>query len=165
MFLVKRSSRDAHYLTLVGTLVAETIFDFAVASALALWALSAGLLCRAAAAGHPGFDLRGRSATAGRAGIIAALALIGFFAGRRARLLAPVRAGPRDRPPAVSLAGPGRPVVQGHGPAGSAAWMFLAAFDVPATIENALVVQVAGSLARSSRRRREGSAPRRRCWS
>src|SRR5680860_378647 len=31
VFLLKRSSRDAHYPTLVGSLVAETVFDFFVA--------------------------------------------------------------------------------------------------------------------------------------
>ncbi len=33
MFLLKRSTRDAHYPTLVGSLVTETVFDFFVAGA------------------------------------------------------------------------------------------------------------------------------------
>src|SRR5262245_46788290 len=34
LFLVKRTTRSARYPTLIGTLVAETVFDFFVASAL-----------------------------------------------------------------------------------------------------------------------------------
>ncbi len=149
MFLVKRSSRDARYPTLVGTLVAETIFDFAVATALALWALSAGLLPGLRLPDIPAFDLSWAFRNGWVVlGIIAALALLGFVVGRRVRTfwrqfgqgLAIVR------PPSRWLAQVVPWQALGWACRIGGAWMFLAAFDVPATIENALVVQVAGSL-------------------
>ncbi len=44
LVLVKHRLADARYATLAPTLVVETIFDFAVASALMLWALAIGVL-------------------------------------------------------------------------------------------------------------------------
>src|SRR5579871_3460588 len=44
LYLVKHRIEDSSYATLAPTLVAETIFDFFVAGALILWALSIGVL-------------------------------------------------------------------------------------------------------------------------
>jgi hypothetical protein len=44
LYLVKHRMRDATYPTLAATLVVETIFDFVVAGALMIWALSIGVL-------------------------------------------------------------------------------------------------------------------------
>jgi uncharacterized membrane protein YbhN (UPF0104 family) len=44
LYLVKRRMEDARYPTLAATLVVETIFDFFVAGAVLIWALSLGVL-------------------------------------------------------------------------------------------------------------------------
>ena len=149
MFLLKRSTRDAHYPTLVGSLVAETVFDFFVASSLLLWALAAGLLPGLRLPDIPAFDL----SWAFRnpllvAAIVAALAVIAFVGGRRLRRfwrrfgqgLAILR---RPRRYLLSVV-PWQAV--GWVCRVSAAWFFLEAFSVPGSLENALLVQVAGSL-------------------
>lgn len=149
MFLMKRSTRDSHYPTLVGSLVAETLFDFVVASALLLWALSAGVLPGLRLPDIPAFDL----SWAFRNGwlvaiIVAGLAAAVFVAGRRVRAfwrefgqgLAIVRTPSRYLTRVV----PWQAAGWGCRVAGAA--MFLAAFSVPASLENAVIVQVAGSL-------------------
>jgi glycosyltransferase 2 family protein len=44
LYIAKRSVRDSTYITLASTQVALTVFDFAAAGALLLWALAAGVL-------------------------------------------------------------------------------------------------------------------------
>src|SRR2546428_11771412 len=44
LYLVKHRVQEARYPTLASTLVVETIFDFVVAGALMIWALSIGVL-------------------------------------------------------------------------------------------------------------------------
>jgi uncharacterized membrane protein YbhN (UPF0104 family) len=149
MFLVKRSTRDAHYPTLVGSLVAETVFDFFVASALVLWALAAGLLPGLRLPDIPAFDLSWAFRNGWIvAGIVAALAALAFLAGRRVRRfwrqfgqgLAVLRT------PARYLSAVVPWQAMGWVCRVSAAWFFLEAFGVPGSLENALLVQVAGSL-------------------
>lgn len=149
MFLLKRSTRDAHYPTLVGSLVAETVFDFFVAASLVLWALQAGLLPGVRLPDIPAFDL----SWAFRNGwivlvIVAALAIAAFVAGRRIRRfwrefgqgLAILRTPPRYLSSVVPWQALGWCCRVGG------AWFFLLAFGVPGSLENALTVQVAGSL-------------------
>ena len=149
LFLVKRSSRDAHYPTLIGTLVAETIFDFLVASALLVWALQAGVLPGVRLPDIPAFDL----SWAFRnwwivLAILAALAIVALIAARRVRAfwrqfgqgLAIVRTPGRYLRSVVPWQAVGWACRVGG------AWFFLEAFNVPGSLENALIVQVAGSL-------------------
>jgi uncharacterized membrane protein YbhN (UPF0104 family) len=149
MFLLKRSTRDAHYPTLIGSLVAETVLDFFVASALLLWALSAGLLPGLRLPDIPAFDLSWAFRNWWIALVVAvALAAVGFVAGRRVRAfwrqfgqgLAILRRPGRYLRSVVPWQAVGWVCRVGG------AWFFLRAFGVPASLENALVVQVAGSL-------------------
>jgi uncharacterized membrane protein YbhN (UPF0104 family) len=149
MFLVKRSTRDSHYPTLVGSLVAETLFDFLVASSLLVWALSAGLLPGLRLPDIPAFDLSWVFRNWVIVAIVlGALAVAGFVAGRRVRAfwrqfgqgLAIVRTPRRYLTSVVPWQAVGWACRVGG------AWLFLEAFAVPASLENALVVQVAGSL-------------------
>jgi uncharacterized membrane protein YbhN (UPF0104 family) len=149
MFLVVRSNPRARYVTLTGTLVAETLFDFAVAGGLLVWVLLAGVLPGvrfpdlptfelSAAVRHPWYTLL----------IVAALALLATFLGRRVRSfwrqfgrgLAILRTPGRYLRSVVSYQALGWCCRVG------AAFAFLGAFGVPATLRNALIVQVAGSL-------------------
>jgi uncharacterized membrane protein YbhN (UPF0104 family) len=149
LFLVKRSTRDAHYPTLVGTLVAETLFDFLIASALLVWALQAGVLLGLQLPDIPAFDL----SWAVRnwwivLAVLAALAVVGLIAARRVRAfwrqfgqgLAIVRTPGRYLRSVASWQAVGWACRVGG------AWFFLEAFNVPGSLENALIVQVAGSL-------------------
>lgn len=149
LFLVKRSTRDAHYPTLVGTLVAETLFDFVVASALLVWALQAGVLPGLRLPDIPAFDLSWAFRNGWVVlGLVVALAVVTFFAARRVRAfwrqfglgLAIVRTPGRYLGSVASWQAAGW-VCRVAG-----AWFFLEAFNVPASLENALIVQVAGSL-------------------
>ena len=149
LFLVKRSTRDAHYPTLVGTLVAETLFDFVVASALLVWALQAGVLPGVRLPDIPAFDLSWAFRNGWIVlGVVVALAVLTFFAARRVRAfwrqfgqgLAIVRTPGRYLGSVASWQAVGW-VCRVAG-----AWFFLEAFNVPGSLENALIVQVAGSL-------------------
>lgn len=149
VFLLKRSTRDAHYPTLVGSLVAETVFDFFVAGGLLLWALQAGVLPGLRLPEIPAFDLSWAFRNGWIVlGIVAGLSVVGFLVARRVRAfwrqfgqgLAILRTPSRYLKSVV----PWQAVGWGCRIAG--AWFFLEAFDVPASLENALIVQVAGSL-------------------
>lgn len=149
MFLVVRSNPRARYVTLTGTLVAETLFDFVVAGGLLVWVLLAGVLPGvrfpdlptfelSAAVRHPWYTLL----------IVAALALLAVVLGRRVRSfwrqfgqgLVIVRTPGRYLRSVVSYQALGWCCRVG------AAAAFLSAFGVPASLRNALIVQVAGSL-------------------
>jgi uncharacterized membrane protein YbhN (UPF0104 family) len=150
MFLLKRSTqRRARYPTLVGTLVAETAFDFVVASALLLWALQAGVLPGLRLPDIPAFDL----SWAFRnwwivLAVVLALVVIGFVAQRRLRAFwRQFGEGLRIlRSPGRYLAAVVPWQAVGWGCRVAGAFFFLEAFSVPASLENALIVQVAGSL-------------------
>jgi uncharacterized membrane protein YbhN (UPF0104 family) len=150
MFLGRRTVPDAPYPTLVGSLVAETVVDMLVASTLLLWALQAGILPGVRLPTLPAFDLSlAFSHPWYTAAAVAATAILVILLGRRVRAfwaqfgqgLAIVRQPVRYLRSVASwqLAGWCCRV------AGAAC--FLAAFHVPATLEAALTVQVAVSLA------------------
>lgn len=149
VFLVKRSTRDAHYPTLVGSLVTETLFDFVVASALLAWALQAGVLPGLRIPDLPAFDLslafRHPFVTLG---IVVGLVVIGLLVVHRVRAfwrqfgmgLAVLRTPGRYLRSVVSYQ------ALGWGCRVGGAYFFLEAFDVPGSLQNALIVQVAGGL-------------------
>ncbi|WP_217912739.1 lysylphosphatidylglycerol synthase transmembrane domain-containing protein [Miltoncostaea marina] len=150
MFLVRRSTREARYPTLAGSLVAETLFDMAMASGLILWALWAGVLPGVRLPDLPAFDLslafRYPVATLA---VVSGLVVLGLLLARRVREfwrrfgqgLAIVRT-PRRYLRSVVIW-----QALGWGCRIGGAFYFLQAFDVPAGIEAALIVQVAGSMA------------------
>jgi uncharacterized membrane protein YbhN (UPF0104 family) len=149
MFLVVRSNPRARYPTLTGTLVAETLFDFAVAGALLVWVLLAGVLPGVRFPDLPTFELsaavRHPEVTLV---IVAALAVLGMLLARRVRSfwrqfgqgLVIVRTPGRYLRSVVSYQALGWCCRVG------AAYAFLEAFGVPGSLRNALIVQVAGSL-------------------
>jgi uncharacterized membrane protein YbhN (UPF0104 family) len=149
VFLVKRSRPATNYPTLIATLVAETVFDFVVASCLLGWALAAGALPGVRLPHIPAFDfswvLRHPVIAGIVAGVLLALAL--FAAGR-------VRAFWRKFGRGLAiLKTPGRYLrsVASWQALGwccriASAYFFLEAFGVPGSLENALLVQVASSL-------------------
>jgi uncharacterized membrane protein YbhN (UPF0104 family) len=150
MFLVRRSAPSASYPTLVGSLVAETLFDFVVAAALLTWALWAGVLPGLRLPELPAFDL----SLALRypfvsLGVAVAVLVLGLMLTRRIRAfwsqfgqgLAIVRT------PRRYLFGVVPWQAFGWGCRVAGAACFLAAFHVPVSLEAALIVQVAGSLA------------------
>lgn len=150
MFLVRRSAPGARYPTLAGSLVAETAFDFVVAGGLVIWALSSGVLPGLRLPEIPAFDL----SLALRhpwwsLAVVALTVVLIVLVARRVRAfwaqfgqgLAILRTPRRYLLSVV----PYQAVGWGCRVAGAAA--FLAAFNVPASLETALIVQVAGSLA------------------
>ena len=149
VFLVKRNAPTARYPTLVGTLVAETLFDFVVASGLLVWALWAGVLPGLRLPEIPAFEI---SFAARHPWVTLAVAvMLGIAAILLARR---VRAFWREFGKGLAiLHTPGRylrSVVSyqalGWGCRVGGAACFLAAFHVPVSLESALVVQVAASL-------------------
>lgn len=149
MFLVKRRTRGAGYPTLAGTLVAETLFDFVVSSALLVWALWAGILPGLRLPHIPAFEisLALRHPLISLAGL-GVLVVAGMLVARRVRAfwqefgrgLAIVRQPGRYLRSVVSYQ------ALGWGCRVGAAACFLEAFNVPASLQSALIVQVAGSL-------------------
>jgi len=149
VFLVKRATVNAGYPTLVGTLVAETLFDFVVASGLLVWALWAGVLPGLRLPEVPAFEVslavRHPWATLAAVVILTLLALV---------LARSVRAFWRDFGKGLAiLRTPGRflrSVVSyqalGWGCRLAGAACFLAAFHVPVSLESSLLVQVAACL-------------------
>jgi glycosyltransferase 2 family protein len=150
MYLVKRSAPSARYPVLVGSLVAETLFDMVVAGALIAWALTAGVLPGVRLPDIPAFEfslaLRHPWITLGV--VVGLLILLLLLLGR-------IRAFWREFGRGLAIVRtPGRYLRQvallqglGWGCRVGAAACFLLAFHVPASLQNALVVQVAGSLA------------------
>lgn len=149
VFLVKRAAPGARYPALAGSLVAETLFDFVVASGLLVWALWAGVLPGLRLPSVPAFEislaLRHPWVTLG---VAAVLAIGGLILARRVRAfwrefgrgLAVLRTPGRYLRSVVSYQ------VLGWGARVGGALCFLAAFHMPVSVENALIVQVAGSL-------------------
>jgi uncharacterized membrane protein YbhN (UPF0104 family) len=149
MFLVKRRTPEAGYPTLVGSLVAETLFDFVMGSVLLGWALAAGVLPGVRLPHIPAFDF----SLALRHPVIslsvaAVILVLGVLLARRVRTfwrqfgrgLAIVRTPGRYLRHVVTWQALGWCCRIG------AAACFLEAFNVPASLESALLVQVAGSL-------------------
>ncbi len=150
MFLVRRNAPSARYPTLVGSLVAETLFDMLVAGSLLIWALSAGILPGVRLPELPAFDLSLAFAHPWiSVSVVAVLAVAAVFLTHRVRTfwaqfgqgLAIVRRPGRYLTSVVSWQALGWCCRV----AGAAS--FLSAFHVPASLEAALTVQVAGGLA------------------
>ncbi len=149
ILLIRRGVPDAPYPTLAGSLVAETVFDMVVASCLLGWALASGSLPGLRLPDIPAFDLSLVFSHPWLSlAVVAGLAVLFVLAAGRVRrfwrtfgqglvvLTTPVR---YLRTVAAWQA-------LGWGCRLGAAYMFLAAFGVPATVQNAALVLVAGSL-------------------
>jgi len=151
LLLLHRRVPGATYPTLAATLVAETLLDLVVASALLLWAWQAGLLPLPDLP-VPAFEL---SWILDHVWVIPAFAtvlLIGVLVlGTRVRAF-----WERVRQGLVILTTPGRYLLEvvsfqliGWGCRIAGAWAFLAAFNITPSLESALLVQVASSAATS----------------
>jgi uncharacterized membrane protein YbhN (UPF0104 family) len=149
IFLVRRRAPEASYPTLVGSLVAETLFDFVVGSVLLAWALAAGVLPGVRLPHIPAFDFSLALRHPYISGIVVGvLVLLAVALARRVRAfwrqfgrgLAIVRTPGRYLGHVVTWQ------ALGWCCRIAAAACFLEAFNVPASLESALLVQVAGSL-------------------
>ncbi len=147
LFLMKRRVRDSTYPALGSSLLAESVFDALIASGLIIWAWQMGILPGTPSLPRlPAFELSWYAERPWILAVIGAVLLVALiYAALRVRAFwAHVRQG------LVILTTPGayvRRVVSWQALAwclrvGSAYW-FLSAFNVPATLENALLVQVA----------------------
>jgi uncharacterized membrane protein YbhN (UPF0104 family) len=155
LYLIRHRLGESSYTTLAPTLLAETVFDFFVAGGLMIWALSIGVLpTHEVYSRLPTVDwkfvLRHEQATAIALAVLAAAAVIGFavFAEHGGELRARFRQG-------FAIFGDRRRLVLGVLVPQAFSWVlriasvyyFLRAFHVPATLHNALLVQVVDSLA------------------
>jgi uncharacterized membrane protein YbhN (UPF0104 family) len=149
VFLVKHSAPGTSYPTLVATLVAETVFDFVVASILLVWALQAGVLPGVRLPHIPAFDLslafRHPEITLA---IVGVLVILGLLVAHRIRAF-----WEKFGRGLAILRTPGR-YVRSVASYQALSWVcrvasgyfFLEAFGVPGSLEAALIVQVASSL-------------------
>lgn len=155
LYLVKHRVDAARYPTLGATLVVETVFDFFVAGALMVWALSVGVLpTHQVYSRIPTVDwkfvLRHRQASLIVLGVAAAAAVVLFFWARRRieEFWARIRLG-------FAILGDRRRFLRGVVVPQAISWVFriaslyyfLEAFGVSASIRKALLVQVVDSLA------------------
>jgi uncharacterized membrane protein YbhN (UPF0104 family) len=154
LYLIKRRISDSRYSTLVATLAVDTLFDFVVSALLLAWAISLGVL--------PGLDVLGRlrsidwswaerdprlALVVGAVAVATAL-ILALLARRRVEALGrELRMGGAIlRTPSAYL----RSVASWQ----ALDWILrlgtifflLRAFDLPATLHNALLVQVTQSL-------------------
>jgi uncharacterized protein (TIRG00374 family) len=155
LYLLKQRLPGASYATLAPTLAVETLFDFVVAAALLIWALSLGVLpTKQVYSRIPAVDwtflVRHDRLTLAVLGILA-VGLVGvlFWARRRwRRFRANVAQG-------FAILGDRRRFVRGVIVPQAISWVFrigglyffLEAFGVRATLHNALLAQVVDSLA------------------
>jgi len=155
VYLVKHRTEGSTYPTLASTLVVETIFDFFVAGALMIWALSIGVLpTHQVYARIPTVDwkffLLHEQATLIGLGLLAGAGVIAFFWARirvekfwsRVRLGFAIL-GDRQRFATGVLV----PQTISWGFRIATLYFFLEAFGVHASIHNALLAQVVDSLA------------------
>ncbi len=156
LYLVKQRIRgNPSYATLTPTLIVETLFDFVVAGAIIVWALTSGVLpTHQIYSRIPTVDwkffLRHEHFTGILLGVMALAAVIAYFWVRRRvdEFRARVRQGFTilgDRP--RFLRGVILPQAISWVFRLASLYFFLEAFGVPATIHNALLVQVVDSLA------------------
>jgi uncharacterized membrane protein YbhN (UPF0104 family) len=149
ILLIRRGAPEAPYPLLVGSLVAETVFDMAAAAFLIAWVLWAGVLPGVRLPEIPAFDL----SLAFRypwvtLAIVAVLALVALYATRRIRRfwqefgqgVAVLRTPLRYLRTVAAWQALGWCCRVGG------AYFFLGAFGLPQTLRNALIVLVAGSL-------------------
>ena len=156
LYLVKQRIRgNPSYATLTPTLIVETLFDFVVAGAIIVWALTSGVLpTHQIYSRIPTVDwkffLRHEHFTGILLGVMALAAVIAYFWVRRRvdEFRARVRQG-------FTILGDLPRFLRGVILPQAISWVFrlaslyffLEAFGVPATIHNALLVQVVDSLA------------------
>jgi len=155
LYLVKHRMKEAKYPTLASSLVVETMFDFVVAGALMIWALSIGVLpTHQVYSRIPTVDwkflLRHETATGIGLVALAFVVLVLVLAARRRveNFWERVRLG-------FAILGDRRKFVLGVIVPQAISWVFriaslfffLRAFRVDATVHNALLVQVVDSLA------------------
>jgi uncharacterized membrane protein YbhN (UPF0104 family) len=154
LFLIRHRIKGAHYPTLAPTLAAETVLDFFVAGALMIWALSIGALpTHQVYSRLPTVDwkflLRYEHETVIAVAVLFAAAVIGlaFFLEHGTEFRARVRLG-------FAIFGDRRALLRGVILPQALSWVlriasvyyFLRAFDVPASLHNALLAQVVDSL-------------------
>ncbi|MGZ4289305.1 MAG: lysylphosphatidylglycerol synthase transmembrane domain-containing protein [Gaiellaceae bacterium] len=155
LYLVKHRMTEARYPTLAATLAVETMFDFVVAGALMIWALSIGVLpTHQVYSRIPTVDwkflLRHERATAIGLGVLLLVALVVILWARRRveDFWARVKLGfaiLRDR--RRFLLGVILPQAISWVLRIASLYFFLRAFGVRATVHNALLAQVVDSLA------------------
>ncbi|MGN6796616.1 MAG: lysylphosphatidylglycerol synthase transmembrane domain-containing protein [Gaiellaceae bacterium] len=155
LYLVKHRMKDAKYPTLASTLVVETMFDFFVAGAIMVWALSIGVLpthqvySRIPTVDWKFFLLHERATAIGLGVLAAGLIVLALWARRRVEdFWARIKLGfaiLRDPPRFVF--GVLLPQAISWGFRIASLYFFLRAFDVQASLHNALLVQVVDSLA------------------
>lgn len=149
ILLIRRGVPEAPYPLLVGSLVAETVFDMAVAGCLIAWVLWAGLLPGVRLPEIPAFDL----SLAFRypwvtVAVVTLLLFAALFTARRVRRfwqefgqgLAVLKTPLRYLRTVAAWQALGWCCRVGG------AYFFLGAFGLPQTLQNALIVLVAGSL-------------------
>lgn len=154
LYIVKHRVDGATYPTLASTMLADTVFDFTVASVLIIWALSSGILPGADALPVlPGSDWLWVFHNPTQALVIAVfflaigLVVVGLAYHRITAFWERVRQGlqilrtPRRYLREVALYDAIDWALRI-----TAIFFYLRAFDLPATLYNALVYQVAGSL-------------------
>lgn len=153
VFLAKRSIEGSTYTTLASTVVLLSLFDFVVAGSLVLWAATAGLLPGAGVLG-PSFDfgwaVHHPGTTAKAAGLILVLLLIVllWFAEQIDDFYDRLAQG-------FAILGDKRVYLRRVAVWQAVDWalrlvavlLFLRAFGLPATLHNALLVQVSAGLA------------------
>jgi uncharacterized membrane protein YbhN (UPF0104 family) len=154
LYLVKHRMAEARYPTLAATLAVETLFDFFVAGALMVWALSIGVLpTHQVYSRIPTVDwkflLRHEEASAIVLGVLLVLVLVGALWARRrvGDFWARVKLG-------FAILGDRRKFLLGVIVPQAISWVFriatlyffLEAFGVKATVHNALLAQVVDSL-------------------
>ncbi|MCU0308209.1 MAG: flippase-like domain-containing protein [Thermoleophilia bacterium] len=154
VFLVHRRVEGAAYPTLVSSLLVETLFDLPMALLLVLWAWQAGVVPDVSLPAVPAFEwswiadhpMAWGTAIIVAAGVAAA-ALVVMGARVRAFWDRVGQGFAILRTPVRYLREVASWQALGWGCRVGAAYLFLDAFGVPATLENALVVLVVGSVA------------------
>lgn len=154
LYLVRHRVPGSHYPTLAPTLAAETVFDFFIAGALMIWALSIGVLpTHQVYSRIPTVDwkflFRYQHATEITIAVLATAAVIGFahFAEHGGKFRARIGQGFaifRDPPALVRWVL--LPQALSWVLRFASIYYFLRAFDVHASLHNALLVQVVESL-------------------
>ncbi len=155
IYLVKHRMKDARYPTLASTLVVETMFDFVVAGAIMVWALSIGVLpthqvySRIPTVDWKFFLLHEKATAVGLGVLAVVLVILVLWARRRVEeFWGRVKLGFAIlRAPSKFVLGVLVPQAISWVFRIASLYFFLMAFDVHASLHNALLVQVVDSLA------------------
>ena len=151
LFLVKRRAPQTRWPGLAASLVAETLFDWVIAAAILIWAIQAGVLPGLPRLPNiPAFDLSWAFRNPELAALVAfGVALIVWLISRRVRAFwAEFGAGLAIlRTPGAYLRRVVSWQILAFACRVAGAYFFLEAFGVPGSLQNAVIVQVAGALA------------------